>query len=348
MEDEEDYALPIYQVVRTMGVAAAAGLPAETGLDRGQVDRGLEKLRRLGLVRDTGGLIEPVEPNAALIRKTRAHQSTAAAHAASVSDLEQLAHALLTLYRPTSSMDDPQAEVELIAEPRLKDRTLRELNAVVKTSCDSLHPGTMPSMEVLNESLAEDAGLIARGVRLRAIYGQALLDNPKHARYLHDLVDIGVELRLIDHAAYDLLIFDRLVAFNPAAAGTDSQAVVLLRGPALVNAQAALYEDYWLRAVPYRQALAASERSALNAQERTVIRLMSSGLSDDQIARKLRVHRRTVQRVVAKVMDRLQASSRFEAGLKLGRSTAADGRAAPEATPSEVPRQQSPLPQRQP
>jgi DNA-binding NarL/FixJ family response regulator len=48
-----------------------------------------------------------------------------------------------------------------------------------------------------------------------------------------------------------------------------------------------------------------------------IIRLMASGLSDDQIARKLGVHRRTVQRAIAKLMERLNASSRFEAGLKL-------------------------------
>jgi DNA-binding CsgD family transcriptional regulator len=341
MDDDEEYALPIYQALRVLGQATEAELAAETGLDRDQVGRGAGRLRRLGLVRDAGGVIGPVEPSAALMAKTRAHQSTAAAHAASAGDLEQLAHALLTLYQPTFSVGDPQAEVELITEPRLKDRRLRELHAVVRTTCDSLHPGWMPPIEVLNESLEEDAGLIARGVRLRSIYGQAALENPKYARYLHDLSQAGVELRLIDHAAYDLLIFDRLVAFSPAAVGTDSRAVVLLRGAALVNAQAALYEDYWLRAVPYRQAVAESERTPLGAQERAVVRLMSSGLSDDQIARKLGVHRRTVQRAVAKLMERLGASSRFEAGLKLARAIGdADDLAGPSRNRAPRPRPQ--------
>ncbi|MEW1860356.1 helix-turn-helix transcriptional regulator [Streptomyces sp. NPDC088194] len=325
MEDDEKYALSAYQVLRTVGKAAVADLPAETGLDLDQVERGIRQLRRLGLVRDVQESIEPVEANAALLGKAQAHQATAAAHAASVSDLEQLAHVLLTLYQPTLSANAPQAEVELITEPRLKDRRLQELGAGVKSSVDALHPGALPSMDVLNRSLAEDRGLVERGVRCRAMYRQALLENPKHARYLHDLAQAGVEIRLIDHAAYDLVVLDRLLAFIPAAPGTHSQGVALLRGSALVIAQLALYEDYWLRAVPYPRAVAQSERTALSAQERVVVRLMASGLSDDQIARKLGVHRRTVQRAVAKLMERLNATSRFEAGLKLARVMGADG-----------------------
>ncbi|WP_328472254.1 helix-turn-helix transcriptional regulator [Streptomyces sp. NBC_00448] len=325
MEDDEKYALSAYQVLRTVGKAAVVDLPAETGLDLDQVERGIRQLRRLGLVRDVQESIEPVEANAALLGKAQAHQATAAAHAASVSDLEQLAHVLLTLYQPPLSPDTLQAEVELITDPKQKDRRLQELATAIKVSCDALHPGAMPSMEVLNRSLAQDRALVARGVRCRAIYRQALLETPKHARYLHDLAQAGVEVRLIDHAVYDLLVLDGLIAFNPAAAGTGSRAVILLHGSALVSAQVALYEDYWLRAVPYHRAVAQSERTALSAQERVVVRLMASGLSDDQIARKLGVHRRTVQRAVAKLMERLNATSRFEAGLKLARVMGADG-----------------------
>lgn len=320
MEDDEAYALSLYQALRASGEADATRLVTATGLGGDQVERGLRRLRRLGLVRETGGVLEPVEPDTALLGKMGAHRSTAAAHAASATELEQLTHALLTRYRPAVADEASQFEVEFVSDRRTKDRRLRDLNAEVKLTCDSLHPGGMPPMDVLTRSLAEDARLVERGVHCRAIYRQGLLQTPKHARYLHELAQIGVEVRLIEHAAYDLLLLDRTIAWIPAAPGTTSPSVVLFRGAALINAQIALYEDCWLRAVPYPKALADSEQTALPAQERAVVRLMSGGLSDDQIARKLGVHRRTVQRTVARLMERLNASSRFEAGMKLART----------------------------
>jgi DNA-binding NarL/FixJ family response regulator len=101
--------------------------------------------------------------------------------------------------------------------------------------------------------------------------------------------------------------------------------MLLVRGSALIRVLVGFYEDLWLRAVPYEQAHTqdgASVAAQLTVQERTVVRLLAGGLSDDQIARKMGVHRRTVQRAVAKLMERLHASSRFEAGLKLAQDPA--------------------------
>lgn len=48
-----------------------------------------------------------------------------------------------------------------------------------------------------------------------------------------------------------------------------------------------------------------------------MVQLTAEGLSDERIARGTGVPRRTVQRAVAKLLDRLHAMSRFKAGLKL-------------------------------
>jgi DNA-binding NarL/FixJ family response regulator len=321
MQDDEAYALRLYQALRARGEVREDALAAAADLDPARAARGLERLRRLGLVDESSGAVEPVEPDTALVRALGAYRENTLAQAAAAGELQQLTQSLLTVYRPAASFETSQIEVEFVSDRRAKDRRLHELNAAITESCDSLHPGGMPPMEVLARSLREDSELVARGVRCRAIYRLSVLQTPKHAHYLRELSATGVDVRLIEHAPYDLLLLDRQVACMPAAPGTDSPATLLIRGSALMNAQVALYEDTWLRAVPYRQALAESERIDLTAQERVVVRLMSGGLSDDQIARKIGVHRRTVQRTVTRLMTRLDASSRFEAGLKLGRMT---------------------------
>jgi DNA-binding CsgD family transcriptional regulator len=153
---------------------------------------------------------------------------------------------------------------------------------------------------------------------VRAVYPLSCLHTPKYLRYLQDLTAAGAEVRLIDHAPYDLVIFDRHTALLAADPEDPGHSLAVIVGAVLVKSYLALFEDFWLRAVMLDSPRpGAAGQHDVTAQERAVIRLMADGLSDDQIARKLSVHRRTVQRAIAKLMERLNAGSRFEAGLKL-------------------------------
>lgn len=319
MPGDEEFALSIYQALRAQGGGAAEEISAASGLDAEQSERGWRRLRALGLVQDHGGSVEPVEPDTALIRTMDAFHANAAERVRTAATLQNATQTLMTVYRPAVAREASQVEVEFLADRRRKDRALQELNGTTRKFADSLHPGPMPPAQVLEDSLGRDAEMIARGVRVRAIYPQSLLQSTRSARYLSDLSELGAEVRLVDHAPFDLLIMDHMVACLPANPDDPPRSMILIRGAALIRTYVAMYEDYWLRSTPYEHGLSGQGdgESDLTPQERVVIRLMSDGLSDDQIARKMGVHRRTVQRAVAKLMERLQASSRFEAGLKL-------------------------------
>jgi len=193
-----------------------------------------------------------------------------------------------------------------------------ELSDALRISCDSMHPGPMPPMHILEASLRHDRGIIESGVRVRDMYPLSILQSAKYVRYLQDLDGLGVEVRLIDHAPFDILIFDsHTVAIAPDRQ-RPAASMLVIRGTVLVGTYVELYEDFWVRGIPLDEAIGGStDKKEFSAQERVVVRLMAIGLSDDQIARKLGVSRRTVQRTIAKLMDRLGATSRFEAGLKL-------------------------------
>ncbi|WP_327289420.1 helix-turn-helix transcriptional regulator [Streptomyces sp. NBC_01198] len=315
---DEDAALALYEMLRTKGGIPSDDLYSAAGLDDAHNGRGWRRLNELGLVQIREGVAEAIDPDAALARAMDQYQINATEQLRSGVRLQRVTEALLSVYRPAVQRETSEVLVEFITEPRRKQRTRLDLSDAARTSCGSMHPGPMPSIEVLEASLEHDRTIMARGVRSRAIYPMSCLHSPKYARYLHTLADSGVELRLVDHAPFDMLTFDRDAAVLAADPERPSEAVIVIRGTALIRSFLAVYEDCWLRGLTLARATASTaEDSEITGQERVIIRLMADGLSDDQIARKLGVHRRTVQRAIAKLMERLNATSRFEAGLKL-------------------------------
>ncbi|WP_333766938.1 helix-turn-helix transcriptional regulator [Streptomyces sp. IBSBF 2435] len=315
---DEDTALALYEALRAKDGIPREDLYSAADLDDAHVVRGWRRLHELGLIQVRDGVAEAVDPDAALARAMDGYQANAAEQLRSGVRLQRVTEALLTVYRPAVQRETSEVAVEFITGSRRKQRTRLDLTDAARESCDSMHPGPMPAIDVLEASLEHDRTIMARGIRSRAIYPISCLHSPKYARYLHDLADAGVEVRLVDHAPFDMLTFDRDAAVLAADPERPSEAVIVIRGAALMRSYLAVYEDCWLRGQTLARASATNaEDTEITTQERVIIRLMASGLSDDQIARKLGVHRRTVQRAVAKLMERLNATSRFEAGLKL-------------------------------
>ena len=63
------------------------------------------------------------------------------------------------------------------------------------------------------------------------------------------------------------------------------------------------------------------ERSAMPTHDEiALLRLMSRGFTDEVVAQKLGLTGRTLRRRLRSAMDKLEASSRFEAGFKLALS----------------------------
>ncbi|MFJ1582155.1 LuxR C-terminal-related transcriptional regulator [Streptomyces sp. NPDC088197] len=325
-------AVVIYTAVANGGGAPYAGLAGLVGLDEGRLESGLRTLKGMGLVRLVEGRVETVDPDAALAVAMDTYLGTAAAQLRNAAELSETTQALLTVFRPAAARLQEQVVVQNFEDLETRLSALADIDATARESVDSLHPGPMPQdMAVLEHSLAGDAAMVRRGVRVRALYPRSLLQIPKYSKYLNDLTDVGVGVRLIDHGPHDLLVVDRHTVVLPGVPHVRSS-MTLVRGAVLARSYVSVYEDYWLRAKPMPhmarggQATPAPDSdddpaaaTDFTDQERTIIRLMANGYSDDRIARTLGVARRTVQRVMTKLMERLQVSSRFEVGLKLAR-----------------------------
>ncbi|WP_236652391.1 response regulator transcription factor [Streptacidiphilus neutrinimicus] len=86
--------------------------------------------------------------------------------------------------------------------------------------------------------------------------------------------------------------------------------------PGIVNALLELFEQAWGTAVPLGAVRPEDPATGLTDTERELLRLLGQGLTDEAAGQRLGIADRTVRRQMASIMERLGATSRFEAGIK--------------------------------
>lgn len=190
------------------------------------------------------------------------------------------------------------------------------------------NPVAMPASENVEEFRA-----LERGVRCRVVYETALLEEPGAIEGLMDGIRKGENARSISKLPIRLAIVDGSIALCPLptddAIGEPTAALIL--GSSLLVALIALFESYWERAVPLRIDAAPAD-GPLSAEERQLLSLLVSGVSDKSIAKALQISLRTVQRRVQEMMRRANAQSRTQLAWEASRlGWLADGAGRPPA-----------------
>jgi DNA-binding NarL/FixJ family response regulator len=92
---------------------------------------------------------------------------------------------------------------------------------------------------------------------------------------------------------------------------------LVVRANGLLAALVALFEQCWSGATSLQADPQLDPATAPTRQERELLRTLAFGYTDDGAAQRLGVSTRTVRRLMAGLMERLDARSRFEAGIKV-------------------------------
>lgn len=117
-------------------------------------------------------------------------------------------------------------------------------------------------------------------------------------------------------------VVDRKAALVPLTMDAEGFEHALVLGPCtLLDALVGLFDALWSRGVPLDKALAGDVVSEPSwpQVDRDVLMLLTSGATDDAIARQLQVSVRTVRRRIATLMTALDARTRFQAGVQAQR-----------------------------
>lgn len=112
------------------------------------------------------------------------------------------------------------------------------------------------------------------------------------------------------------MIIDRSQALVPIDPADNRKGALYVTEPGILAALLDLFEQAWHTAVPLGATHTEDPRTGLTATERELLRLLGSGLTDDAAGQRLGISSRTVGRHMSSIMERLDASSRFEAGIK--------------------------------
>ncbi|WP_336318817.1 helix-turn-helix domain-containing protein [Streptomyces lavendofoliae] len=170
--------------------------------------------------------------------------------------------------------------------------------------------------------------LLARGVRVRAVLDRSGLTDPGRVRALTGLVGRGLLLRVARGVPAKLVAVDRRVTLLPPTEAAGPRAAALVVGDGLLcGVLLPLFEAVWERAEPLcvagdgtaGPARAAGDGTAGDGAagaQRELLALLAAGLKDEAIARRLGVHVHTARRRISRLLESLDARTRFQAGAR--------------------------------
>ncbi|MEU3315263.1 helix-turn-helix transcriptional regulator [Streptomyces sp. NPDC006687] len=217
----------------------------------------------------------------------------------------------------TAHRDDGRAgRLELVTDLGAVRGLIAELAAGCERELLTSQPGGGRPQEALEEAVGRDESLLARGVRMRTIYQHTARYSRPTAAYVERVTALGARVRTVDDGLMRMLIFDGHTGLMPVP---DRQgAALVVREPSVVHFMTSAFERSWLQARPFPTTVSPEAAKSLSDElRRTIVLLLSEGLEDKAIARRLGMSERTCQRHIAEIMRAIGAKSRFQAGYLL-------------------------------
>lgn len=306
----------VYAAMLADPAADLRDLISASGLAEPAVRRGLDELAEAAFIRpsrDVPGVFRVVSPEVALEGVVRRQEAELARKAQELAATKAAAATAIAEYgRANPGIADTERLIGLDAI----EAKLEILAFSAGRECLSVMPGGAQSQASLDASRPLDAAALERGVAILTLYQDSVRnDTPTHA-YARWLTDQGGQVRTAPLLPPRMLIVDRRTVLVPIDPADTRAGALCTREPAIVASLIAIFDQAWASAVPLGAARTRETTSGLSAAEHEMLLLLAQGMTDETVAKRLGLGLRTVSRQMAGLMERLSASSRFEAGLK--------------------------------
>lgn len=228
------------------------------------------------------------------------------------------------LINARAALDGVLAGQSLEQNPRVLKITDREVLAkhldrlaqLTRRDLISLHAGEPPRKETLDRSIAADVSLLDRGVKLRIVFPLSVLAEQYVRDYVVHMEELGTEIRFADTLPHRLIVSDSVRAVVPINRADLGVGALITSEPLLTNGLRHLAGTLFRRG---RRLAEVNEKALADRpteMEQRMIAMMSSGVTDDVAARRLCVSERTFRRHMSNLLERLGATSRFQAGIR--------------------------------
>lgn len=282
-----------------------------------EVRAALDRLADLALTRPTGASDRwrAVNPELGLATLLARQEAEAARRQ---QEIERSRAAMAGLIAEYASVHAPanQPGIELISSlDEVRDR-LVQLASDAAAEVLSFAPGGPQPPQVMEASRVLDLETLQRGVRMRTVYQDSVRNDPATVHYARWLHGLGGAVRTVPTLPLRMILVDNATAIVPIDPEDARKGAVLLRSPGVIAALRALFEQVWEQARPLGESVQ-RDPHGLTAQERELLRLLAEGLTDERAGQRLGVSLRTVRRMMADLMVRMDARSRFQAGIQV-------------------------------
>jgi DNA-binding CsgD family transcriptional regulator len=221
---------------------------------------------------------------------------------------------LATSFHTSTARSEPAELIEVLrGEPEIAAGIERLIRSAKKEVCFSDAPPFMDDPTRVNQHELEQLG---DGIDFRILYDRGhSVERPGRLAARLSGINDGEGARVGD-VPLKLLLTDGPMAFVAIdISATEYSAGLLIHDPTLVAALQALFELLWSRAIPLATYAGQSgSADGPTEQERDLLALLMSGLTDSETAAQLGWTERSVRSRIDRLRQRLGADTRFQAG----------------------------------
>ncbi|MBW1603218.1 LuxR family transcriptional regulator [Streptomyces sp. JJ66] len=282
----------------------------------GDVEAAELRLAALGLLQPApGGGWAAVSPETAADTLLATAQKEVLEQQTAIATTRARLHALSGVYLEARSLRSDRGSIEFIEGLDNIRSVMDDLARHCSRSVDAFIPGGPLPDDAIRAGTRLDREALGRGVRMRTLLQHSARKHTPTARYAARITAAGARVRTTGVLPSRMLITDEDSALLPVTPDNHAAGVVLVRDPAILGFLRELFEHHWDRGLEFT-----AEEQADGAEptqlERDVLLLLAAGKKNDVIAHQLGLSPRSVSRIVAHLMDRLGANSRFQAGVR--------------------------------
>lgn len=309
----------VYLSLHSVPDADSDQLAQRLGLQVSEVIDALDDLADLTLLRPgltPSSRLRPVSIERALHTLLRQQSDQLKAQSDSLALLQSAMKELLAA-RPTPPLDaHGHVDIETMTGAEAMQTRLEELILRANSSITSLQPGGARPREHLELARQFDEDLSQRGLLVRTIYQNAVKNDRRNMEYARWLDSMGMRVRFAPVVPFRLLLLDRDTAVLVHRLATLPHEMFVIREPGLLAPLFEYVELCWENSEPLENGEIRGPQAGEQptTQELALLQLLAGGSTDEAAAKKLGVSVRTVRRMMADLMERLGATSRFEAG----------------------------------
>jgi sugar-specific transcriptional regulator TrmB len=291
---------------------------ADTGLAPELLTDALDVLASLHLVRpsaDPNRAWDPVSPQSALAELLADEEAELNIRQVHASKVHGEVSRLIPSYQEARRAGESDEPVEVIQDLNAVTQLLVDWSQRAQHEVRVAHPGGGLSEHELQQSFARDMHLLSRGVPMRVLLQHAVRSHPPTRHHVSLLAPAGAKFRTVATLPGTLIIFDRQVAFAQPSCGRHS-GVAMIRHSAVIEFLLVLFEFLWVDGKHLSEDTGEQVDDERDVLWQAILDQLAAGAKDDAIAHRLGLSVRTCRRHIAAMMKRLDADSRFQAGVQ--------------------------------